>query len=45
MPDRRGPKQAEELAELRGEIQPDYGRISKKWRDAETEDKSLAYVF
>jgi hypothetical protein len=31
-PDRRGPKQTEELAEvaeLRGEIQPDCGRLSK----------------
>jgi hypothetical protein len=32
-PDRRGPKQTEELAELtqlRGEIQPDCGPLSKK---------------
>jgi hypothetical protein len=32
-PDRRGPKQTEELAEvaeLRGELQPDCGRLNKK---------------
>jgi hypothetical protein len=30
--------------QLRGEIQPECGRLSKKWSDAEPEDKSLVYV-
>jgi hypothetical protein len=30
--------------QLRGEIQPECGRLSKKWSDTEPEDKSPVYV-